>query len=261
MVNVDERLAAGDERTHSAESLETGAVGGDDAVKFHPRFWLLDDTVPIEEAVFLWDQVLIPADGFFALIAEREGQTQLRADAVAVGPDVADDANRATFANGVENALDYFRILFHRECCREKRGTRRSVRISEILFGTGLAGFVQLLDNLQHAVATNDGVIGHETQCGCVFENHPFGDQTLNASAVLGQERQSAFLLVGVAKNTDEDRGGFEVAGRVHVIDRNQAGFADGNFAPDDFANFALQQFADTLKTVGRHGFRECDYE
>ena len=44
-----------------------------------------------------------------------------------------------------------------------------------------------------------------------------------------------------------------QVAGHVHVVDRDQAGFADRNFAADGFADLALQQFAHALESEGRH--------
>ena len=39
----------------------------------------------------------------------------------------------------------------------------------------------------------------------------------------------------------------------VHVVDGDQAGFADGEFAADDFADGALEQFADSLVSEGGH--------
>jgi hypothetical protein len=57
---------------------------------------------------------------------------------------------------------------------------------------------------------------------------------------MLVEELKTALLLVGIAEDADENRRRFEVAGHVHVIDRDQAGFADVKFAADGLADFAL---------------------
>ena len=45
-----------------------------------------------------------------------------------------------------------------------------------------------------------------------------------------------------------------EVAGQVHVVDRDQAGLADVKFAADGLADFTLQKFAHSLESKGCHG-------
>jgi hypothetical protein len=93
MVNVDEQFPPGDARPHPfAQALQTCGVGGDDAVELQIRFGLFDQPVQIEEAVLLRDWILVPARDLLAFAPKRERQGELRADAIAIGPDVADDA-------------------------------------------------------------------------------------------------------------------------------------------------------------------------
>ena len=54
------------------------------------------------------------------------------------------------------------------------------------------------------------------------------------------QQREATLLLVGAAKNADEDDRGMQVAGDVHVVDSDQAGLADLELAADGFAYFAF---------------------
>ena len=42
-----------------------------------------------------------------------------------------------------------------------------------------------------------------------------------------------------------------QIAGDIHVVDGDQSRLADREFAADDFANLALQQFAHALKSEG----------
>ena len=57
-----------------------------------------------------------------------------------------------------------------------------------------------------------------------------------------GQQRETPLLLVGIAQATCKDDGRVQVAGDIDIIDRDEASFADGNFAADDFADLAFQQ-------------------
>src|SRR5208337_4902076 len=68
------------------------------------------------------------------------------------------------------------------------------------------------------------------------------------------EQLKAALLLVGIAENTDENRRRLEVTSQVHVVDRDQAGFADVKFAADGLADFALQKFAHALESKGCHG-------
>src|SRR4051812_18618768 len=45
-----------------------------------------------------------------------------------------------------------------------------------------------------------------------------------------------------------------EVAGDADIINGYDSGLADGQLAPDHFADFALQKFANTLESEGLHG-------
>ena len=92
MVNVDEHFPVGDALAGLAQPLEARAVGGDDAVEFLAALRLLKQAVGIEKFVFLRNGILVPADDFFAFVSQRQRQAELRADAIAVRPDVADDA-------------------------------------------------------------------------------------------------------------------------------------------------------------------------
>ena len=61
---------------------------------FWPRLRLLKIAVRVEEAVFLRHGVLVPAHDLLAFGAQGEREAELGADAIAVGPHVADDADR-----------------------------------------------------------------------------------------------------------------------------------------------------------------------
>ena len=106
----------------------------------------------------------------------------MRAHAIAVGPDVADDAKGFAFADGVENAVNDFRIAFH----------------GSVSSPSGL-GFFQFLDDLQHAIAAHDGIVEGKFQLGRVFQDDGLGDQALNAHTMLVEQLESALLLVGIA--------------------------------------------------------------
>ena len=90
---------------------------------------------------------------------------------------------------------------------------------------------------------------------GVYFKTTRLADHALNADAVLVEQLDAALLLVGVAENADEDDGGFEVAGHIHVVDGNQAAFVDVKFAADGLADFALQQFAHPFMSQIVHNF------
>jgi len=126
-----------------AQTLETRAVGGDDAVKFHAAFRLLEQSILIEEFVFLRDGIFIPAKNLFAIVLERQCKTELRADTIPIGPDVPKDANRFAFADGVKNSVDNFWITFH----------------NLIFSAVGGRGFFQFPHDLQHAIAAHDGIV------------------------------------------------------------------------------------------------------
>ena len=113
MIDVDELFAIRDARAHGAKTLETGAIGGDDAVKFLAAFGFLKKGIRIEEREFLRHAVFVPDGDFFALVFQREGEAELGADAIAIGPNVADDAKGLVLADFFENAVDDFRVTLH----------------------------------------------------------------------------------------------------------------------------------------------------
>ena len=130
-----------------------------------------------------------------------------------------------------------------------------SDRWSQVSDGFGdRRGLVQLLDDLQHAVAAHDGIVHDEAQRGGVFQDHGLGHESLDAGAMFGEQRQAALLLVGVAEDADEDDGGLQVAGAVHVVDGDQAGLAHVEFAADGLADRALEQFAHSFVAEVGHG-------
>ncbi len=77
MVNVDEDFPVADARNNLAQALKTGAIRCHDAVKLHSAFRLLEQTVAVEETVFVGNRVLIPAEHFFAFILQGQGQAEL----------------------------------------------------------------------------------------------------------------------------------------------------------------------------------------
>jgi hypothetical protein len=67
------------------------------------------------------------------------------------------------------------------------------------------------------------------------------------------QQIQSPLLLLRVSKDADEDHRRMQIACHIHVIDGYQSGFANGEFAADDFADLAFEQFPHTLESKRRH--------
>ena len=118
MVNIDERFSSGNERAGFAEALEAGAIRGNDTVEFQTVPRLLEIAIAIEKPVFLRHPVLVPARNLFALGPQRQGQAELRADAIAVGPDMAQDANGPAGADGFEDSVNDFRVALHHSICR-----------------------------------------------------------------------------------------------------------------------------------------------
>src|SRR5690348_4019626 len=66
----------------------------------------------------------------------------------------------------------------------------------------------QLFDDLHDAVAAVYGIINHEPQRGCVFQDNRFGHEALDPRAILHEQFEAALLLVRTAKDADEHRGG-----------------------------------------------------
>ena len=73
---------------------------------FRAAFRLLEQAVGIHEFIFLRNGVLVPAADFFAFVSQRQREAELRADAIAVGPDVADDAKGFALADDLKNPVN-----------------------------------------------------------------------------------------------------------------------------------------------------------
>jgi hypothetical protein len=91
MVNVDENFPVADALATLPSRSKARAIGGDDAVEFC-RVSVFETGRRVEEFVFLRDGIFVPANNFFAFVLQRQREAELRADAIAVGPDMADDA-------------------------------------------------------------------------------------------------------------------------------------------------------------------------
>ncbi len=102
MVNVDENFPVGDALASFAEPLEARAIRRDDAVEFLAALRFLKQAVGVEKFVFLRNGILVPDRHFFALVPQRQRQAELRADAIAIRPDMADNAKCLVFADDFE---------------------------------------------------------------------------------------------------------------------------------------------------------------
>src|SRR5262245_16236317 len=106
MVNVDQDSPIGDAIAHLAEPLEAGAVDGHDTIKSPASLGKLEELLRVEEGELCRHRMLVPAGDHLPFILERDGKAKLRADAIPVGSDVANDADRATLADGLDDSLD-----------------------------------------------------------------------------------------------------------------------------------------------------------
>src|SRR5262249_34474289 len=113
MINIDEQLSARDAFAGRAKPFEARAIGGDDTIKFLSAFWFLKQLAWIEEGVFLRHFILVPTGDLFALALQRERQSQLGTNAISIGPDVADDADRPALADRLNNAINNLRVRLH----------------------------------------------------------------------------------------------------------------------------------------------------
>ena len=113
MIDVDEKLALLDAGGDVAESLEAGAVGGDDEIELFATFGFRNETFAVEETEFGRNGILIPDSDAFAFSAQGESEAELGADAIAIGANVADDADGAARGDVFEDALDDLRARLH----------------------------------------------------------------------------------------------------------------------------------------------------
>lgn len=115
------------------------------------------------------------------------------------------------------------------------------------LFAVFTVSSFKLLDYLQDPVAARHRVVDHEFQSRSVFQNNGASHQALNALTVAREQTEPAFLLLGIAEDADENNCRVQVARDIDVIDRHQPRFIDREFAANDFADLALQEFAHPL--------------
>ena len=87
----------------------------------------------------------------------------MRADAVAIGPNVADDTNPAARTNGVEDTVNDFSVRFQKQLMVDRGRSfpainyqlaSRSTRVSLFTFRGG--GFFEFVDDFKHAIAAHD---------------------------------------------------------------------------------------------------------
>jgi hypothetical protein len=113
MVYVDENFPLGNALAGLPEPLKAGAVGGNDTVKFQAALRLLEQAVGIKKFVLLRDGILVPANDLFALVLQHQRQPKLGANAIAIRPDVSDNAKGFVLADDFENAIYDFRVTVH----------------------------------------------------------------------------------------------------------------------------------------------------
>ena len=173
VVNVDEELAVGDGGAHPAEALEAGRVHSDNAVELKAPPGLLDDVVRVEEPVLLGNGVLIPASHLLPFVAQGQREPELRADAIPVRADVADDAKRLAGPNALDDTIYDFGVRLQRTLLF--RAVRRQ-------------GLFKLLDDLQHFVSTHYRIIHDELQGGGILQDDGPADEALDALSMASQQ-------------------------------------------------------------------------
>src|SRR5687767_11465162 len=113
VVDVDEDFSFLDGGSTFAQTFETCAIGGDNTVKFFAAMRPRHQAVGIEKSQFVGNRILVPAGDFLSFVLEGVSNGKLGADAIAIGPDMADDAKRFVFANFLDNAADDLGGGFH----------------------------------------------------------------------------------------------------------------------------------------------------
>jgi len=88
----------------------------------------------------------------------------------------------------------------------------------------------------------------HEPEMGVYFKTTDFPTKPECACdfVAAGWRR---FFLFGHCQRREVNRGLVEVARNHHIIDIDEAGMADRNFAANDLADLPFQQFAHALKS------------
>src|ERR1039458_9680827 len=113
MVNVDEQLTIGHALANRAKAFETGRVRGDHTVELQAALWPLDDVASVEEVVFLWNAILVPAGHLLPFVLEGEGETEQRAHAITIRADVADDTDRLALSYAFDDAVNNLWVRLH----------------------------------------------------------------------------------------------------------------------------------------------------
>ena len=130
------------------------------------------------KSYFCGNAILIPADDFLPFVPQGEGEAELRAHAIAIRADVADDTERAALPDAFDDAVNNLWVRLHWneiECrMRVLRSSARSgaCRVSCVLFfRLGRRGLFQLLDDPEHSIAAHDRVVHQEPEGGGVFQD------------------------------------------------------------------------------------------
>src|SRR6185369_9916780 len=113
MVDLDEEFAVLNAFADLAQPLEAGAVGGNDAIKMAIAPGWLQKFFRVQKSQLVGKRILVPADHLLALVFQGHGQCEFGADAIAVGPDMAGDADGLAVPNAREDAFDDFRRRPH----------------------------------------------------------------------------------------------------------------------------------------------------
>ena len=166
MVDVDEELAVLNAFADFAQPLEAGAVGGDDAVELLAASGFLQKSVGIQKAQLVGKRSSFQQATFLPWFLQGEGQAELGADAIAIGPDMADDANGLAVANAVENAIDDFRA-----------GISCAGGDQEFFSSSSMISSTRLPRSTESSMT--------KRKLRRVFQHHGSADQPLNAFAVL----------------------------------------------------------------------------
>jgi len=111
VIDVDQKLSLLDAAANHTEALETGAVSGDDAIELAAGLGRLEPVLGIKEGQLARNRVLVPTNDFLLLVLQRDGQAQLRANAVAIRPDMAHDTNGFARADAFKDPQNDLRGL------------------------------------------------------------------------------------------------------------------------------------------------------
>jgi hypothetical protein len=113
VIDVYQHAALPDAVTNLAETLVAGGIHGHHAVELHAAARRADETAGVKERVLGRHGILVPAHHLLPQFAQGQGDGKLGADAVAIRPDVADDAEGAAAFDGLKNTLKGFGGHFH----------------------------------------------------------------------------------------------------------------------------------------------------